>query len=408
VTNLSIAFEELLRKNGMHDAGFLREAVAVLCQALMELEVSRKVGADRYQRTDQRSTYRNGYRTREWETRVGTVNLRIPKLREGSYFPSLLEPRRRAEKALVAVVQEAYVHGVSTRKVDELVQALGLGGISKSEVSRLCAELDEHIEAFRNRPLEGRYPYVWLDAKYVKVREGGRVMSMALVLATAVNDKGEREVLGFDVGLSEDGAFWTAFLRQLIARGLRDVLLVTSDAHEGLKEAIRTVLVGATWQRCRVHFMRNLLAQVPKSAQPMVAALVRTIFAQPDKASAHAQLAAVAANLAGRFPKAAQLLLEAEEDILAYLAFPAEHRRQLHSTNPLERLNREIGRRTDVVGIFPNRAAVIRLAGAVLQEQHDEWTAASRRYFSQESMSKLYRSEDETLQAVELLTPNSV
>lgn len=408
MTNLSIAFEELLRKNGVDDGDFLREAVAVLCQALMELEVSRKVGADRYQRTDQRSTYRNGYRTREWETRVGTVNLRIPKLREGSYFPSLLEPRRRAEKALVAVVQEAYVHGVSTRKVDELVQALGLGGISKSEVSRLCAELDEHIEAFRNRPLEGRYPYVWLDAKYVKVREGGRVMSMALVLATAVNDKGEREVLGFDVGLSEDGAFWTAFLRQLIARGLRDVLLVTSDAHEGLKEAIRTVLVGATWQRCRVHFMRNLLAQVPKSAQPMVAALVRTIFAQPDKASAHAQLAAVAANLAGRFPKAAQLLLKAEEDILAYLAFPAEHRRQLHSTNPLERLNREIGRRTDVVGIFPNRAAVIRLAGAVLQEQHDEWTAASRRYFSQESMSKLYRSEDETLQAVELLTPNSV
>jgi len=408
VTNLSIAFEELLRKSGVHDVDFLREAVAVLCQALMELEVSRKVGADRYQRTDQRSTYRNGYRTREWETRVGPVNLRIPKLREGSYFPSLLEPRRRAEKALVAVVQEAYVHGVSTRKVDELVQALGLGGISKSEVSRLCAELDEHIEAFRNRPLEGRYPYLWLDAKYVKVREGGRVVSMALVLATAVNDKGEREVLGFDVGYSEDGAFWTSFLRQLIARGLRDVLLVTSDAHEGLKEAIRTVLVGTTWQRCRVHFMRNLLAQVPKSAQPMVAALVRTIFAQPDKASAHAQLAAVAANLAGRFPKAAQLLVEAEEDILAYLAFPVEHRRQLHSTNPLERLNREIGRRTDVVGIFPNAAAVIRLAGAVLQEQHDEWTAASRRYFSQESMSKLYRSGDEILQSVELLTTHHV
>lgn len=408
MTNLSIAFEELLRKSGVHDVDFLREAVAVLCQALMELEVSRKVGADRYQRTDQRSTYRNGYRTREWETRVGPVNLRIPKLREGSYFPSLLEPRRRAEKALVAVVQEAYVHGVSTRKVDELVQALGLGGISKSEVSRLCAELDEHIEAFRNRPLEGRYPYLWLDAKYVKVREGGRVVSMALVLATAVNDKGEREVLGFDVGYSEDGAFWTSFLRQLIARGLRDVLLVTSDAHEGLKEAIRTVLVGTTWQRCRVHFMRNLLAQVPKSAQPMVAALVRTIFAQPDKASAHAQLAAVAANLAGRFPKAAQLLVEAEEDILAYLAFPVEHRRQLHSTNPLERLNREIGRRTDVVGIFPNAAAVIRLAGAVLQEQHDEWTAASRRYFSQESMSKLYRSGDEILQSVELLTTHHV
>jgi len=404
VTHLSIAFEELLRKSGVRDADFLREAVEVLCQALIELEVSRKVGAERYERTNQRRTYRNGYRAREWETRVGPVHLRIPKLREGSYFPSLLEPRRRAEKALVAVVQEAYVHGVSTRKVDELVQALGLGGISKSEVSRLCAELDEHVEAFRNRPLEGRYPYLWLDAKYVKVRENGRVISMALVLATAVNEKGEREVLGFDVGHSEDGAFWTAFLRQLVSRGLQGVLLVTSDAHEGLKEAIRTVLVGTTWQRCRVHFMRNLLAYVPKSAQQMVAALVRTIFAQPDKASAHAQLATVAANLAGRFPKVAGLLAEAEEDVLAYMDFPAEHRRQLHSTNPLERLNREIGRRTDVVGIFPNAAALLRLAGAVLQEQHDEWTAATRRYFSQESMSKLYQTENDVLQTLELLT----
>lgn len=404
MTNLSIAFEELLRKSGVRDADFLREAVEVLCQALIELEVSRKVGAERYERTNQRRTYRNGYRAREWETRVGPVHLRIPKLREGSYFPSLLEPRRRAEKALVAVVQEAYVHGVSTRKVDELVQALGLGGISKSEVSRLCAELDEHVEAFRNRPLEGRYPYLWLDAKYVKVRENGRVISMALVLATAVNEKGEREVLGFDVGHSEDGAFWTAFLRQLVSRGLQGVLLVTSDAHEGLKEAIRTVLVGTTWQRCRVHFMRNLLAYVPKSAQQMVAALVRTIFAQPDKASAHAQLATVAANLAGRFPKVAGLLAEAEEDVLAYMDFPAEHRRQLHSTNPLERLNREIGRRTDVVGIFPNAAALLRLAGAVLQEQHDEWTAATRRYFSQESMSKLYQTENDVLQTLELLT----
>jgi len=407
VTDLSIAFEELLRKSGVRDADFLREAVQVLCQALMELEVSRKVGAERYERSDQRTTYRNGYRTREWETRVGPVSLRIPKLREGTYFPSLLEPRRRAERALVAVVQEAYVHGVSTRKVDELVQALGLGGISKSEVSRLCAELDEQVEAFRNRPLEGRYPYVWLDAKYVKVRENGRVVSMALVLATAVNEQGDREVLGFDVGHSEDGAFWTAFLRRLVARGLKGVLLVTSDAHEGLKEAIRTVLAGATWQRCRVHFMRSLLAYVPKTAQQMVAALVRTIFAQPDKASARAQLATVAANLAARFPKAAELLVEAEEDVLAYLDFPVEHRRQLHSTNPLERLNREIGRRTDVVGIFPNAAALMRLAGAVLQEQHDEWTAATRRYFSQESMGKLYPTESTTLQTLELLTSSS-
>jgi len=404
VTDLSIAFEELLRKSGVRDADFLREAVQVLCQALMELEVSRKVGAERYERSDQRTTYRNGYRTRQWETRVGPVSLRIPKLREGTYFPSLLEPRRRAERALVAVVQEAYVHGVSTRKVDELVQALGLGGISKSEVSRLCAELDEQVEAFRNRPLEGRYPYVWLDAKYVKVRENGRVVSMALVLATAVNGQGDREVLGFDIGHSEDGAFWTAFLRRLVARGLKGVLLVTSDAHEGLKEAIRTVLAGATWQRCRVHFMRSLLAYVPRTAQQMVAALVRTIFAQPDKASARAQLATVAANLAARFPKAAELLVEAEEDVLAYLDFPVEHRRQLHSTNPLERLNREIGRRTDVVGIFPNAAALMRLAGAVLQEQHDEWTAATRRYFSQESMSKLYPTESTTLQTLELLT----
>lgn len=406
MTDLSIAFEELLRKRGVHDADFLREAVEAFCQLLMELEVSEKIGAERYERNDRRTTYRNGYRLREWETRVGTVNLRIPKLREGSYFPSFLEPRRLAERALVAVIQEAYVHGVSTRKVDELVQALGLGGISKSAVSRICAEIDAQVQAFRSRPLEGRYPYLWLDAKYVKVREDGRVVSMALVLATAVNETGDREVLGFDVGHSEDGAFWTAFLRQLVSRGLKGVQLVISDAHEGLKEAIQKVLAGAGWQRCRVHFMRNLLAQVPKAMQQMVAALVRTIFAQPDKASAHTQLAAVAQSLAGRFPKAAQLLVESEEDILAYMAFPAEHRRQLHSTNPLERLNREIGRRTDVVGIFPNTAAVIRLAGAVLQEQHDEWTAASRRYFSQESMGKLYASSRDTLLSPELLALN--
>jgi len=309
---------------------------------------------------------------------------------------------RRAEKALVAVVQEAFIHGVSTRKVDELVQALGMTGISKSEVSRLCSELDEMVEAFRNRPLTDRYPYLWLDAKYVKVREGERVLNMALVVAVGVTDTGEREVLGLDVGLTEDGPFWTEFLRTLVRRGLQDVQLVISDAHEGLKEAIRKVLGGSSWQRCRVHFMRNLLSQVPKSAQPMVAALVRTIFAQPDKAAAHAQLADVVERLRQRFPKAAHMLAEAEEEILAYMAFPSEHWRQLHSTTPLERLMREIGRRTDVVGIFPNRASLIRLAGAVLVEQQDEWTAAPRRYFSQESMKKLYRG-DESLETRELL-----
>lgn len=402
-TDIRMAFEELLRKRGVEDADFLREAVRVLVQSLMELEVSKQIGASLHERSSERQTYRNGYRDRAWETRVGTVNLRIPKLREGSYFPSLLEPRRRAEKALVSVVQEAYVHGVSTRKVDELVQALGMSGISKSEVSRMCAELDQTVEAFRNRPLQGRYPYLWLDAKYLKVREDGRVLNMAFVLATAVNEKGDREVLGFDVGLSEDGAFWTAFLRNLVTRGLNGVLLVISDAHEGLKEAIRKVLVGSSWQRCRVHFLRNLLSHVPKSAQTLVAALVRTIFAAPDKASAHAQLETVVKNLAPRYPKVAQLLIDAEEDILAYMAFPPEHHRQLHSTNPLERLNREIGRRTDVVGIFPNRASVIRLAGAVLQEQHDEWIAAPRRYFSLESMRKLYRAELESVHAEELI-----
>jgi putative transposase len=405
VADFRIALEELLRKGEVDDLDFLREGIRVLAQALMELEVSQKIGAERHARSAERVTYRNGYRQRSWDTRVGTIDLQIPKLRQGSYFPSLLEPRRRAEKALVAVVQEAYVHGVSTRKMDDLVQALGMTGVSKSQVSRLCEELDEVVQAFRNRPLEGRYPYIWLDAKYVKARDGGRVVNMALVIAVGVRDNGDREVLGFDVGHSEDGGFWTAFLRHLVARGLKGVLLVTSDAHEGLKQAIRTVLNGATWQRCRVHFMRTLLSLVPKSAQSMVAALVRTIFAQPDQQAARLQLVRVAENLGSRFARAAQLLLEAQEDILAYMAFPAEHARQLHSTNPLERLNREIGRRADVVGIFPNTAAVIRLAGAVLMEQQDEWSAATRRYFSQESMRKLY-SVDQNNGAVELLSVN--
>ncbi|PZN00837.1 MULTISPECIES: IS256 family transposase [Thermaerobacter] len=384
-----MALLELLRQyQGEPEVDALREGLRWLAQQLMEVEVSELIGAQRYERTPSRTTYRNGYRPRRWDTRVGTIELQIPKLRRGSYFPSLLKPRRRAERALLAVVQEAYVHGVSTRKVDELVQALGVGGLSKSEVSRICAELDEHMERFRNRPLEGEYPYVWLDAKAVKVRQDGRVVNMAAVIAVGVRETGEREVLGFDVGAAETYEFWLDFLRRLVARGLKGVRLVISDAHEGLKRAIGEVLAGATWQRCRVHFMRNLLARVPKHAQSMVAALVRTIFAQPDRASARQQLEQVAANLERRFPQVASLLREAAEEVLAYMDFPPEHWRGIHSTNVLERLNRELARRCDVVGIFPNVAAVLRLLGALLEEQQDEWLV-QRRYFSQASMAKL-------------------
>ena len=384
-----MALLELLRKHqGEPEADALREGLRWLAQQLMELEVSEQIGAGRYERTAARKTQRNGYRLRPWETRLGSIELKIPKLRKGSYFPSLLERRRRAERALVAVVQEAYVQGVSTRKVDDLVRALGLDGISKSEVSRLCAELDERMERFRNRPLEGEYPYVWLDAKPIKVRQDHRVVNMAAVLAVGVKRTGEREVLGFDVGAAETYEFWLEFLRSLVARGLKGVRLVISDAHEGLKRAISEVLAGASWQRCRVHFMRNLLARVPKHAQPMVAALVRTIFAQPDLESAREQLEHVAANLDRRFPQAAALLRDAMEDVLAYMAFPAEHWRRIHSTNVLERLNRELARRCDVVGIFPNVAAALRLLGALLEEQQDEWLV-SRRYFSLESMAKI-------------------
>jgi transposase-like protein len=372
------------------DGDTLREGIRVLAQALMESEVSSLIGAERYERNDERSTYRNGYRTRSWDTRVGTIELAIPKLRTGSYFPSLLEPRRRAERALQSVIQEAWVHGVSTRKVDDLLKALGIDGISKSEVSRICSELDAEIEAFRQRPITGEHPYVWIDATYHKVRQDGRVQAMATVVAIGVTSEGERQILGVDAGPSEDGPFWTAFLRSLVKRGLHGVKLVISDAHEGLRKALSTVLSGASWQRCRVHFMRNLLATIPHSAREAVAAIVRTIFAQPDMASAMAQLHKVADGLrAGHFERAAALLEESAEDILAHRAFPLEHRRQLHSTNPLERLNKEIKRRSSVVGIFPNRAALIRLVGAVLSEQDDEWSVAERRYFSAESMRML-------------------
>jgi len=371
------------------DGDVLREGIRVLAQALMETEVTALVGAERHERSEDRTAYRNGSRGRTWDTRLGTIELAIPKVRPGTYFPSLLQPRRRAEQALLTVVQEAYVHGVSTRKVDDLVKALGLDGISKSEVSRICAELDPVVEAFRTRPLTGEYPYLWLDATYHKVRIDGRVVSQATVVAIGVTHAGERQVLGMDVGSSEDRGFWTAFLRGVVKRGLAGVRLVTSDAHEGLKQAIGTVLTGATWQRCRVHFMRNLLATVPHAMREPIAAIVRTIFAQPDYASALTQLHKVADGLRARLPQAAALLEDAAEDILAYKHFPEEHRQQLHSTNPLERLNKEIKRRSSVVGIFPNVRATIRLVGAVLLEQDDEWAVAERRYFSVESMRRL-------------------
>jgi putative transposase len=371
------------------DGDVLREGIRVLSQALMETEVAGLIGAERHERSGDRTAYRNGTRTRTWDTRMGTIELAIPKVRPGTYFPSLLQPRRRAEYALLAVVQEAYVHGVSTRKVDDLVKALGVDGISKSEVSRICGELDVTVTAFRTRPLTGEHRYLWVDATYHKVRVDGRVINQATVVAVGVTTEGERQVLGVDVGPSEDRAFWTAFLRSLVKRGLKGVRLVISDAHEGLKQAISTVLTGTTWQRCRVHFMRNLLATVPHGAREAIAAIVRTIFAQPDHATALAQLRKIADGLRSRFPRAAALLEDAAEDILAYRHLPLEHQRQLHSTNPLERLNKEIKRRSNVVGIFPNPAAVIRLVGAILLEQDDEWTVAERRYFSAESMTQL-------------------
>ena len=385
------------------DGDVLREGVRVLAQALMEAEVTELVGAERHERSDERTTYRNGSRTRSWDTRVGTIELEVPKVRTGSYYPSLLQPRRRAEQALRTVVQEAYVHGVSTRKVDDLVKALGLDGISKSQVSRMCQELDTVVEPFRTRPLSAEYPYLWLDATYHKVRVDGRVVSQATAVAIGVTADGERQVLGVDAGASEDGAFWTAFLRSLVRRGLRGVRLVISDAHEGLKHAVGKVLAGTSWQRCRVHFMRNLLALVPHGAREAVAAVVRTIFAQPDHASAMAQLGKVVDGLRPRFAQAASLLAEAAEDLLAHKHFPEEHRTRLHSTNPLERLNKEIKRRSNVVGIFPNSPALLRLVGAILMEQDDEWAVADRRYFSAESMRQLMQPLPPTT-AQELLT----
>jgi transposase-like protein len=368
-----------------------REAFRLVAQELIELEATQAVGAARYERADARTTHRNGSRTRLLSTKAGDVELHIPKLREGSFFPALLEPRRRIDRALWAVVMEAWVHGVSTRKVDDLVAALGIeAGVSKSEVSRICGELDAVVGEFRARRLDHvAFPYVFLDATYVKAHQGARVVSKAIVVATGVTATGEREVLGLDVGDSEDGAFWTGFLRSLRARGLSGVRLVVSDAHEGLKGAIAAVLLGAAWQRCRVHFLRNVLARVPRASAQMVLAAIRTVFAQPDAVAVRAQLDEVADKLDPGFPAVAAMLRDAREDLLAFSAFPVAHWRKVWSTNPLERVNKEIKRRTDVVGIFPGEAAVMRLAGVVLLEVHDEWQVAERRYLAEGSMGLL-------------------
>ncbi|MHB8594269.1 MAG: IS256 family transposase [Acidimicrobiales bacterium] len=380
----------LLRKYLESPAGsdLLGEMVKMAAELLMDADVEVICGAGYGERSEDRLNSRNGHRRRRWDTRAGTIELEIPKLRKGTYFSSLLEPRRRAEQALVSVVCQAYVEGVSTRRVDDLVKAMGIGGMSKSQVSELAKALDAKVAEFRNRPLDaGPYAYVWLDALFHKVREGGRVVSVATVIATGVNADGHREVLGVDVFTTEDGAGWMAFLRGLVARGLSGVALVVSDAHEGLKNAIASVLPGACWQRCRTHSMRNLLTRVPKTAQAMVATLVRTVFAQSDATQVRAQFARVVDQLEGQFPAAAEFLTDAEADLLAFATFPVEHWRQIWSNNTQERLNKELRRRTDVVGIFPNRAALIRLAGAVLAEQHDEW-AVARRYMSTESLTK--------------------
>ena len=386
----------------------VRLAAERMYQALIDAEATAAVGAGRYERTDARTAYRNGSRERVLSTTAGDLNLKIPKLRSGSFFPSLLERRRRVDQALFAVIMEAYLHGVSTRKVDDLVKALGADtGISKSEVSRICADLDAEVAAFRERDLSAQaYPYVFLDATYVKARVNHRVVSQAVVVATGVRADGWREVLGFAVGESETGPFWTEFLRSLKARGLRGVQLVISDAHEGLKQAVAGVLVGSTWQRCRVHFLRNLLAHVPAGDAEMVAAYVRTIFAAPDAPSARTQLGTVTDALADRYPKAATMLADATEDLLAYATFPRAHWKKIWSTNPLERLNKEIKRRTDVVGVFPNPEALLRLAGAVLVEAHDEWQTGDRRYLSEGSMALL--APKPTLNGKEVATPQLV
>lgn len=380
-----MALIELMQKAGEGD--FLRTIAEAVLQMLMEADVEGLIGAGRHERNAERLNYRNGFRERSLDTRLGSLSLRIPKLRQGSYFPPFLEPRKTSEKALVAVIQEAWISGVSTRRVDDLVQAMGLSGISKSQVSKLCKEIDERANAFLSRPLDGEWPYLWLDATYLKQREGGRVVSVAAIIAVAANTEGRREIVGMHIGPSEAEPFWSYFLKGLLRRGLRGVKLVISDAHEGLKAAIAKTF-GATWQRCRVHWMRNALARVPKAQHAMISAALRQAFHQTEAASASQTWRHVADQLRGRWPKLASLMDESEHDVLAYMSFPAQHRVKLHSTNPLERLNKEVKRRADVVGIFPNEQSIIRLIGAILLEQNDEWQLQSR-YMQVEAMAEL-------------------
>ena len=386
MTEDMIAFRGLMEKSA--DADLLREMIGFAAERLMELEVGAVTGAPHGQKSAERLVQRNGYRDRDWETRAGTVELRIPKLRKGSYFPFFLEPRRLAEKALTAVIQEAYIQGVSTRSVDDLVKAMGGSGVSRSQVSRLCEEIDVRVKAFLDRPIEGDWPYLWIDATYIKARQNDRVVSLAVIVAVGANTDGRREVLGMDIGPSEAETFWTAFLRKLARRGLQGVKLVISDSHEGIKAAVSKVM-NCTWQRCRVHFMRNVLAHAGKSGRRVVSAFIGTAFAQNDAKEARLQWRRVADQLRPKLPKLSAMLDQAEQDVLAYMTFPVAHRAKLHSTNPLERVNGEIKRRTDVVGIFPNEAAVVRLIGAILLEQNDEWSVQRSRYMTLESVATL-------------------